>query len=123
VKHGLSVQTLSAFDAEAVPAEVVVSARRAYKPARRVSLQPALALSSVPDPVLGAEHPSPPLAVEDREVTHGEPERSGLEPAVAALLDQMAIAGFRVSKWIDGHAKSIANPAARCPVGRPIGGV
>ena len=100
-----------------------MSARCANKPARRVSLQPAFALSSVPDPVLGTEHPSPALAVEDREVTDRETERSGLEPAVAALLNQLAIAGLRVREWIDGHAKSIANPAARCPVGRPIGGV
>jgi hypothetical protein len=86
-----------------------MAARCAYEPARRVRLQPALALAPVPDAILRAEHPSPSLAVEDREVTHGKSERSGLEPAVAALLDQVAISGLGVCEWIDRHAESIAN--------------
>jgi hypothetical protein len=86
-----------------------MTARCAHEPARRVRLQPALALSPIPDPILRAEHPSPALAVENRKVTYGKSERSGLEPAVAALLDQHAIAGLGIREWIDGHAESIAN--------------
>jgi len=86
-------------------------------------LQPTLALAPVPDPILWAEHPSPPLAVENRKITHGKAKRSGLEPAIAALLDQQAITGLGVRERVDGHAESIANPAACCPIGRPIGGV
>src|SRR6266852_5819780 len=89
-------------------AEVVMSARCAHEPARRVRLQPALALAPIPDPILRTEHPSSALAVENRKVTYGKPERSGLEPPVAALLDQHAITGLGVREWIDGHAESIA---------------
>ena len=85
-----------------------MTARCAHEPARRVRLQPALALAPVPDPILRAEHPSPSLSVEHSEVTHRKSERSGLEPAVAALLDQVAISGLGVRKWIDRHAESIA---------------
>jgi hypothetical protein len=71
-------------------------------------LQPALALSSVPDAVLGTEHPSAPLAVEDREVADREPKSTGLQAAVATLVDQQAIARLSVSERIDSHRGSIA---------------
>jgi hypothetical protein len=106
-----------------MPAEVVMSARCAHEPARRVRLQPALALSPVPDPILWAEHPSPALAVENSKVTHGKSEGSGLEPPVAALLDQDAIAGLCIRKGVDRHAKSMSNPAGRRVEGRPNGRV
>lgn len=65
-----------------------MAARCANETARRIRLQPSLALSSIPNAILGAEHPSPPLAVEDSEVAHGEPECTGLKAAGAALFDQ-----------------------------------
>jgi len=71
-----------------VASEVVVAARCANEAARWVCLQPPLALATIPNAVFGAEHPSPTLAVEDCEVAHGEPERTGLKPAGAALFDQ-----------------------------------
>jgi hypothetical protein len=90
-----------------------MAARPANQPTRRVSLQPALALASVPDAILGAEHPSAALTVEDREVAHGEPKCSRLKAAVTTFLDQHAVASFRVGKGINSHAQSIARRAAR----------
>jgi hypothetical protein len=91
-----------------VATEVVMAARCAHETSRRVGLQPPLALSSVPDAVLGTEHPAPPLTIEDREVADCEPKGSGLEAAVAALVDQLAITRLGVSKRIDSHGESIA---------------
>ena len=85
-----------------------MSARCANQASRRVGLQPALALSSVPDAVLGTEHPSAPFAIEDREVADREPKGTGLQAAVAALVDQQAIARLGVSERIDSHGESIA---------------
>ena len=76
IKLALSVQSMAALDAEAVTAQVVMSARRADEAARRVGLQPALVFTPVPDAVFGPEHPTPALAVKDREIPYGEPERS-----------------------------------------------
>ena len=103
-----AVQTLAAFDAKAVPAEVVMPARGAHQPARWVGLQPALALAPIPDPILRAEHPPSALAVEDRKVTYGKPERPGLEPAVATLFDEHSIASLGIRKRVDRHAKSMS---------------
>ena len=88
-------------------------ARCADKASRRVRLQPALAFSAVPDAVLGTEHPAPPLAVEHSEVADREPKGSRLHAAVAALVDQQAIARLGVSKGIDSHPESIALWIAR----------
>ena len=88
--------------------KVVVAARCAHEPARWVCLQPALALSSVPDAVLRTKHPAPSFGVEDREVADREPKRTGLQAAVAALVDQQAIARLGVSERIDSHGESIA---------------
>ena len=85
-----------------------MAARRADEAARWVCLQPALALSPVPDAILWAEHPSPPLAVQDRKVTDREPEGSSLKAAVATLVDQQAIPGLGISERIHGHRESIA---------------
>src|SRR5258708_39937048 len=85
-----------------------MAARCAHETSRWVCLQPPLALSSVPDAVLGTEHPAPPLAVEDREVADCEPKGSGLKAAVAAFVDQLAIARLGVSERIDCHGESIA---------------
>lgn len=74
-----TVQPLAALDTEAVTAKVVVAARRAHEPARGVGLQPPLAFSAVPDAILGAQHPAPPLAVKDRKVAHREAERASLK--------------------------------------------
>ena len=110
---------MTAFDTKAVPAEVVMSARGAHQPARWVGLQPALALAPIPDPILRAEHPPSALAVEDRKVTYGKPERPGLEPAVAALFDEHSIASLGIRKGVDRHAKSMSGlPTPRQRSGR-----
>ncbi len=85
-----------------------MAARCAHEASRWVCLQPAFALSPVPDAILGTEHPAPPFAVKDREVADREPESSGLEAAVATLVDQQAIARLGVGKRIDSHKQSIA---------------
>jgi hypothetical protein len=102
--------------------EVVMAARCAHEASRWVGLQPSLALSPIPDTVLRAKHPSPPFAVEDGEVANREPEGSGLEAAVATLVDQQAIARLGVSKRIDSHGESLGSPPCgehrRRPQGR-----
>ena len=98
-----------------------MSARCAHETSRWVCLQPALTLSAIPDAVLGTEHPAPALAIEDREVADREPERSGLEAAVATLVDQNAISRLGVGKRIDSHAESIAGRLARVQGPRPSG--
>jgi hypothetical protein len=90
-----------------------MAARRAHETSRWVCLQPPLALSPVPDAVLGTEHPSPPFAVQDREVADRKPKGSGLKTAVATLVDQEAIARLGVRKRIDSHPESIALWIAR----------
>ena len=94
-----------------------MAARCAHETSRRVCLQPALAFAPVPDAVLWAEHPSPPLAVQDRQVADREPEGSGLEAAVATLVDQQAIARLGVGKRIDSHGESIAGRLGSPPRG------
>ena len=114
-----AVQTLAAFDAKTVTPEIVMPARGAHQPARWVGLQPALALAPIPDPILRAEHPPSALAVEDRKVTYGKPERPGLEPAVATLFDEHSIASLGIRKRVDRHAKSMSGlPTPRQRSGR-----
>jgi len=72
---------MSALNAEAVAAQVVMAARRTDETTRGIGLQPALILSSVPDAILGSEHPASPFAVEHREVADGKPESSSLQSA------------------------------------------
>lgn len=98
-----------------------MAARRADEASRRVGLKPALALSPVPDAILGTKHPAPPLAVEDRKVADREPEGSGLEAAVAALVDQQPVARLGVSERIDSHWESIAPRPARVQGGHRSG--
>lgn len=88
-----------------------MSARCADQAPRRVGLQPALAFAAVPDAVLGTEHPAPSFGVEDREVADREPKGSGLQAAIATLVDQQAIARLGVRKRIDSHLESIARSA------------
>jgi hypothetical protein len=90
-----------------------MSARCTHETSRWVCLQPALTLSAIPDAVLGTEHPAPSFAVQDRKVADRESERSGLEAAVAALVDQQAIARLGVCERIDSHGESIARRLAR----------
>jgi hypothetical protein len=85
-----------------------MAARCAHETSRWICLQPSLALSPVPDAVLRTKHPSPPFAVQDREVADREPESSGLQAAIATLVDQQAIARLCVGKRIDSHKQSIA---------------
>lgn len=90
-----------------------MAARCAHKASRWVCLQPALALSAVPNAVLRTEHPAPPLAIQDREVADREPESSGLETAVATLIDEQAITRLGVRERIYSHGESIARRVTR----------
>lgn len=90
-----------------------MAARSTDQSSRRVCLQPPLALSAVPDAVLGTEHPAPSLAVQDSEVADREPKSAGLKAAIATLVDQQAIARLGVGKRIDSHPESIALWVAR----------
>jgi hypothetical protein len=85
-----------------------MAARWADKPPWWVGLQPAFALSAVPDSVFRTKHPPAAFAVQDGEVAHCEPERSSLETSGSPLLDQGAIADLRISKRVDSHLESIA---------------
>jgi hypothetical protein len=86
-----------------VPPEVVVSARRAHQPARRIGLEPALVLTPIPDPILRTEHPSPSLVVEDGEVAHRDSERTRLQVADAPLLNEVFVANLGFAERIDRH--------------------
>jgi len=90
-----------------------MAARCAHEASRWVCLQPSLTLAPVPDAVLRTKHPSPPFAVQDREVADREPKSSGLKAAVATLVDQQAITRLGVGKRIDSHPESIALWVAR----------
>src|SRR5207253_100994 len=103
----LAVQPLPALHAEAVPPQVVMSARRTHEAARRIGLQPALVLAPVPDAVLRSEHPSSAFAVEHRQVAHGDAIRARLEISGASLLDQELVSDLCFREWIDRHAGSI----------------
>jgi hypothetical protein len=107
-----AIQSRAAFDAEAVAPKVVVPARSAHEPPRRVGLQPALALAPVPDAILRAEHPPTPLAVEDGEVSNREPECARLQRTATPLFDQDSVPVLSIGEWIDSHGKSIACPAS-----------
>ena len=74
-----AIEAVAALHAEAVPAQVVVPARRADQSPRRIRLQPPLVLPSVPDAVLGSEHPAATFAVQHGKVSHREPERARLQ--------------------------------------------
>jgi hypothetical protein len=91
-----------------VPAQVVVAARWADQPSWWVGLQPAFALSAVPDSIFRTEHPSAAFAVQNCEVAHCEPECSSLETSGPSLLDQGAIADLRIRERVDSHPESIA---------------
>jgi hypothetical protein len=91
-----------------VASQVVVAAGWADKPSWRVGLQPAFALSAVPDSIFRTKHPAAAFAVEDGEVAHCEPERSSLETSAPSLLNQGAIADLRIRERVDSHPESIA---------------
>jgi len=82
-------------------------ARRTHKSAWRVSLQPPLAFSAIPDAVLGSEHPSPTFAIEHREVAHREPKSSCLKIAVTTLLDENPVSSLGIRERIDSHGESM----------------
>ena len=97
------VQAVSALHAEAVPAEVVVTARWTDEPARRIRLEPSLVLAPVPDSVFGPERPSPALAVEHGKVAHGDAKRACLQVADAAFFNEELVTDLCFGEWIDGH--------------------
>jgi hypothetical protein len=86
----------------------VVAARGADQPSWWVGLQPAFALSAVPDSIFGTKHPAATFAVQDGQVAHGEPERSSLETSGPPFLDQGAITDLRIRERVDSHPESIA---------------
>ena len=94
---------MSALDAEAVPSEVVMTARRTHEPARRIRLQPSLVLAPVPDPVLGSEHPSPSFAVQNGQVANRDSKSAWRQVAHAALLDEEFESDLCLGEGIDGH--------------------
>src|SRR2546426_10479605 len=100
----LAVQPRPAFHAETVPAQIVMSARGAHQPSRRIGLQPALVLAPVPDAVLRSEHPSPAFAIEHRQVAHGDAIRARLEISGAPLLAQDLVSDLCFREWINRHA-------------------
>jgi len=76
-------------------------------------LQPALALTSIPDAVLGSEHPSPTFAVEHGKIANREPEGARLQTAVPTLLDQAPISSLCIRERVDSHGGSIARRVER----------
>jgi len=88
-----------------------VSAGAADEAARRISLQPALVLAAIPDPIFRAEHPAPPFAVQHREVADRDSKSARLKRAGAALFHEIAVPGLGLCERIDRHAGIIANGA------------
>src|SRR5215467_989379 len=116
-RQNSSVQAFSALDAVAVTAEIVVPAERADEAAGWVGLQPAVAITPVPDAVFRTEHPPLSLAVQHREVPHSKPERTRLEAAGTPLRNERLVPGLSFGEGIDGHQDSIAPPAEGPPAG------
>ena len=85
-----------------------MAARRADQASGRIGLQPAFTLSAIPDPVLGTEHPTAPLAIQHGQVAHRDPEGSRLQSSDAALFYQVSITELGFGEWIDSHPESIA---------------
>jgi S-DNA-T family DNA segregation ATPase FtsK/SpoIIIE len=76
-------------------------------------LQPSLVFSAVPDAVFRPEHPAAPFAVEHGQVTHSEPEGSGLQATRLAFIDQELVADLSFGEWIDCHAQRVSRGGAR----------
>ena len=85
-----------------------MAARWADQPSWWIGLQPAFALSPIPDSIFWTKHPTAAFAVENGEVANGYTERSRLETSGPPLLDQGAVAHLRIGKRINSHAESIA---------------
>lgn len=98
---------MTAFHAKTVSPQVVMPARGTHQPARRIGLQPPFVLAAVPNSILRPEHPSPSLAVQNREVAHRDPERSRLQVARAPFLDEELVSDLGFCKRIDCHAESM----------------
>ena len=96
---------MTALHAEAVAPEVVVTARRAHQPSRRIRLKPPLVLSPVPDAILRAEHPAPAFVVQHGEVSDRDPEGARLQTSGSALLDQVLVTNLGVGERIYRHAR------------------
>jgi hypothetical protein len=71
-------------------------------------LEPAFALSPIPDSIFRTKHPATAFTIENSEVAHGESECSGLKTTGPPLLDQRPIADLRIGKGIHSHPESIA---------------
>jgi len=84
-----------------------MSTRRTHQASRRVGLQPTFVLPPVPDSIFRSEHPTPPLAVQHREVAHRDPVRSRLQVAGAPLLDEELVSDLSFGKRVDCHAESM----------------
>jgi hypothetical protein len=119
LSYFLAIQALPAFDTEAVPSQVVVTARWTDETAGWIGLQPAFAFASVPDTVLGTKHPTPSLAIEDGEVAHCQTEGPRLKAPRPALLHEVVISRLGLGEWIDSHAQSIARDGVSGPGSAP----
>lgn len=73
-------------------------------------MQPALTLAAVPDSVFGTKHPPASFAIQDREVSDGNAERSCLECPHAALLDEAPVSQLGFRERIDCHEVSMSEP-------------
>ena len=96
-------QRQPAFDAEAVPGQVVVTAAGADQTPGWLARQPLLAVAPVPVSVLGAQHPFATLGILDREIPDRDSKRPDLEPSPLAGLDQPVVALLRIAKGIQAH--------------------
>ena len=103
----LAVQSMPALHAEAVSAEIVMSAGWAHEPARWVGLKPPLVLAPIPDSILGPQHPASSFAVENREIAHRDAERARLQISDAPLLDEELVANLCIGERVDCHAQSM----------------
>jgi hypothetical protein len=82
-----------------------MTARWTHQPPRRIGLQPPLVFAPVPDSILRSQHPATALAVEHREVAHGDSESARLKIPRSPLFDEELVADLGVGEWIDGHAR------------------
>src|SRR5215470_13581380 len=100
-------QTPAALGAEAVSLQGVVAAGRAYQPAGRLVLHPAIPVSPVPQTISRPEHPLAALHVPHPQLPNRVTECPSIQGSTAALLDQLLIAELRLTKGIDRHSRQI----------------
>ena len=98
---------LAALGAEAVARQVVVAARRAHQPPRRLVLDPAVTVAAVPQTVGGSQNPLPALRVTHPEVADRGPERTGIHGSVTPPVDELLIEDLGPAEGIYRHCRRI----------------